>query len=209
MRKIHACIRCCWACHTLSWGVVVVCTNTFNLCALDSSLMATHLALCQKMEDRLPAFMCQGRLRCSLPMRSVWYMDRHQQRQPATVVAVDVMHPPPSYCIRLEGADSTRDTEEARLEPRAAQLLPKPAKSAPEAQSAAAKPEGRIWSSRCLHVQYSPPCACIVVMMQRCGGPVYCTYHVLNHQLLTSSYSCRRRCGSGCASRADLAGSWA
>ena len=90
-------------------------------------------------------------------MRSVWYMDRHQQRQPAVVVAVDVMHPPPSYCIRLEGADSTRDTEEARLEPRAAQPLPKPAQPAPVAKSAAAETEGAGQSHCCL---YSRVLAC-------------------------------------------------
>lgn len=32
------------------------------------------------------------------------------------VLSVNVMHPPPSYCIRLDGADSTRETEGHRLE---------------------------------------------------------------------------------------------
>ena len=40
---------------------------------------------------------------------SVWYHERDNNRQTAAVVAVDVMHPPPSYCIRLEGADSPWD----------------------------------------------------------------------------------------------------
>ena len=74
----------------------------------------------------------------------MWYLDRNRLRQPAVVVAVDVMHPPPAYCILLEGADSTRDTEEARLEPRAAQLLPALGQPAPEAKPAAAEPEG-VW----------------------------------------------------------------
>ena len=78
----------------------------------------------------------------------MWYLDRDQQRQPAIVMAVDVTHPPPAYCIRLEGADSTRDTEEARLEPRAAQLLPKLTRPAPVAESAEA--DGTDLSSRSL-----------------------------------------------------------
>lgn len=81
-------------------------------------------------------------LRGNLLLCSVWYLDRDRQRQPAVVMALDVTHPPPAYCIRLEGADGTRDTEEARLQPRAAQPLPAPGLSASEAKSAAGEPEG-------------------------------------------------------------------
>ncbi len=132
---------------------------------------------------------------CHIFLCSVWYLDRHEQRQPAIVVAVDVMHPPPSYCIRLEGADSTRDTEEARLEPRAAQPLPKPAQSAPDAKSAAAKPEGSNrpsrfmsctlesdWYACCLH------CGCETMLRQMCtAAHSICS----NNQPLNGSYSCR------------------
>ena len=65
---------------------------------------------------------------------SVWYLDRDKKRQAAVVMSVDVMHPPASYCIRLEGADNTRDTEESRLEPRPTQELPISAQSTPEAK---------------------------------------------------------------------------
>ena len=74
------------------------------------------------------------------------------------------MHPPPSYCIRLEGADSTRDTEEARLEPRAAQPLPKPAQPAPDAQSAAA---GGFCC--CLHAQRNLTATTLLAMRLRCS----------------------------------------
>ncbi len=67
---------------------------------------------------------------------SVWYLDRNKKRQAAVVMSVDVMHPPASYCIRLEGADTTRDTEESRLEPRPTQKPPMPAQSTPEAMAA-------------------------------------------------------------------------
>ena len=52
-------------------------------------------------------------------IHSVWYVDREGTRRAALVLSVDVMHPPPSYCIRLDGADSTRETEGHRLELRA------------------------------------------------------------------------------------------
>ena len=66
---------------------------------------------------------------------SVWYLDRDKNRQAAVVMSVDVMHPPASYCIRLEGADSTRDTEESRLETRPTQEPPISARSTPEAMA--------------------------------------------------------------------------
>ena len=66
---------------------------------------------------------------------SVWYLDRDKKRQAAVVMSVDVMHPPASYCIRLEGADNTRDTEESRLEPRPTQKPPISAHLTPEAMA--------------------------------------------------------------------------
>ena len=66
---------------------------------------------------------------------SVWYLDRDRNRQAAIVMSVDVMHPPASYCIRLEGADSTRDTEESRREPRSPLEQPISAQSTPEAMA--------------------------------------------------------------------------
>ena len=66
---------------------------------------------------------------------SVWYLDRDKNRQAAVVMSVDVMHPPASYCIRLEGADNTRDTEESRLETRPTKEPPISARSTPEAMS--------------------------------------------------------------------------
>ena len=74
---------------------------------------------------------------------SVWYLDRDGNRQAAIVMSVDVMHPPASYCIRLEGADNTRDTEEGRLEPRPTQELPIPAQSIPEAMAASLATPGQ------------------------------------------------------------------
>lgn len=95
-----ACIRCF---HTASsWGALT--------------------ALGTRTNQTLSASDATGAVLCS-----VWYIDKDSNRQPAVVVAVDVTHPPPSYCIRLDGADRTRDTEEGRLELRAAQTLPKPA----------------------------------------------------------------------------------
>lgn len=47
--------------------------------------------------------------------RRVWYRTRDGGETPATVEAVDVMHPPPSFCVRLDGAASTRETEAPRL----------------------------------------------------------------------------------------------
>ena len=46
----------------------------------------------------------------------MWYIDREGNRCAAVVSAIDLMHPPPSYCIRLNGADSLRETEGHRLE---------------------------------------------------------------------------------------------
>ena len=45
----------------------------------------------------------------------VWYRTRDGGEMAATVEAVDVMHPPPSFCVRLDGAASTRETEAPRL----------------------------------------------------------------------------------------------
>lgn len=73
---------------------------------------------------------------------SIWYIHGEGKRQPGTVMSVDVTHPPPSYCIRLDGADSTRDTELSRLEPRAAQPLPKAAQPASDAAPIASQPAG-------------------------------------------------------------------
>lgn len=47
--------------------------------------------------------------------RRVWYRTRDGGETPATVEAVDVMHPPPSFCVRLDGAASMRETEAPRL----------------------------------------------------------------------------------------------
>ena len=66
---------------------------------------------------------------------SVWYLDRDRNRQAAVVMSVDVMHPPASYCIRLDGADTTRDTEESRLEPRPTEELSVSTQSTPEAMA--------------------------------------------------------------------------
>lgn len=54
----------------------------------------------------------------------MWYIDREGNRCAAVVLAIDLMHPPPSYCIRLDGADSSRETEGHRLELRALTLTP-------------------------------------------------------------------------------------
>ncbi|KAK9819265.1 hypothetical protein WJX81_000928 [Elliptochloris bilobata] len=45
----------------------------------------------------------------------VWYRARDDAETPATVEGVDIMHPPPSFCVRLDGADSTRETEAPHL----------------------------------------------------------------------------------------------
>lgn len=84
---------------------------------------------------------------------SVWYLDRDSKRQAAIVVAVDVTHPPPAYCIRLEGADSTRDTEESRLEPRDAQAVPKAAQLDPDVKPTAVEAQGEHRSCCFLGVQ--------------------------------------------------------
>ncbi len=54
----------------------------------------------------------------------MWYIDREGKRCAAVVLAVDVMHPPPSYCIHLDGANSSRETEGHRLELRAVTHAP-------------------------------------------------------------------------------------
>ncbi len=50
-------------------------------------------------------------------LRRVWYRTSSGARTAAEVVSVDVTHPPPSFCVRLEGAQSTRETEAHRLSP--------------------------------------------------------------------------------------------
>ena len=50
-------------------------------------------------------------------LRRVWYRTSSGARTAAHVVSVDVTHPPPSFCVRLEGAQSTRETEAERLSP--------------------------------------------------------------------------------------------
>ncbi len=50
----------------------------------------------------------------------VWYRARDGAEAPATVEAVDVTHPPPSFCVRLDGAGAPRETEAPRLRAMAA-----------------------------------------------------------------------------------------
>ena len=63
----------------------------------------------------------------------------------AEVVSVDVTHPPPSFCIRLEGTQSTRETEAERLSP---WNEPAPPPAAPEQPSEAAGKDGKRSISR-------------------------------------------------------------
>ncbi|KAK9793182.1 hypothetical protein WJX73_008046 [Symbiochloris irregularis] len=45
----------------------------------------------------------------------VWYVARDGARAPATVVSVDISHPPPFYGVRLKGSEGIRETEGHRL----------------------------------------------------------------------------------------------
>ncbi len=45
----------------------------------------------------------------------MWYRARDGSELAATVEGVDITHPPPSFCVRLDGAESTRETEASRL----------------------------------------------------------------------------------------------
>ncbi len=60
----------------------------------------------------------------------VWYRARDGAEAPATVEAVDVTHPPPSFCVRLDGAGAPRETEAPRLRAMAAGEDPRAAAAA-------------------------------------------------------------------------------
>ena len=52
---------------------------------------------------------------CGYGTCRVWYIARDGARLAATVVSVDISHPPPFYGIRMSGSDSVRETEGHRL----------------------------------------------------------------------------------------------
>lgn len=58
-------------------------------------------------------------------------MQRDGERTAATVVSVESSIDPPSYGIRLEGAQSIRETEQQRLQPFSAAEAAKDSSAAP------------------------------------------------------------------------------
>ena len=74
-------------------------------------------------------------------LRRVWYRTSSGARTAAEVVSVDLTHPPPSFCVRLEGAQSTRETEADRLSPWDAPAAPL---AAPASPAEPAAPAGEI-----------------------------------------------------------------
>ena len=73
------------------------------------------MVLYQSMHCRVARSYQPALLEARTWYRRVWYRTRDGGEMPATVEAVDIMHPPPSFCVRLDGAASTRETEAPRL----------------------------------------------------------------------------------------------